>query len=114
LFGRGYEPSEITGDDGFATKVELQYTLPVDALQGGFQFFTFLDTAAAHNYAYMPGVKQNTSLTSTGVGVRFDVFDHWSGTIDIDKPLTKEIETERQDGRDGKPWRIHFSLTMRI
>lgn len=114
VFGRGYEPSEITGDDGFAAKAELQYTVPVEFLQGGVQFFTFFDTAAAHNHAYVAGLKQNSSLSSTGVGLRFDAFEHWSGSVSFDKPLTKEIETERLAGHDPKPWRVLFDLTMRL
>lgn len=114
VFGRGYEPSEITGDDGFAAKAEVQYSLPVEAMKGGLQFFTFYDCAAVHNYAVQPGVKQNDSLSSAGLGMRFDMFEHWSGSVGVEKPLTKEIETEHQAGREGKPWRVHFSLMLRF
>src|SRR5690606_39437280 len=34
-FGRAFDPSEVTGDEGYAGKVELHYTHPAPGLGGG-------------------------------------------------------------------------------
>jgi len=70
-FGRGYDPSEIIGDDGFAAKFEIQWNEPqkVDFLNN-YQIFGFVDGGRVYNDDATTGDQRTNSLTSTGFGIR--------------------------------------------
>lgn len=112
-FGRGYDPSEITGDSGIATKAELQYSFSSDGIVRAWQFYTFYDLAGVRNR--QPDNKGDVaySLASVGGGTRFDMLDALSGDVTLAQPLTRDIATETLAGRDGKPLKLLFSLTAR-
>ncbi len=120
-FGRGYDPSEVTGDDGIAGKLELQYTpdLGLGHLRYT-QFYAFYDVGeAVTEHAVVPGgtVKglagngQTTgSLASAGFGTRLALFENFTSTLELAKPLTRELAADRGHG-DAKSWHLSFSLT---
>jgi len=120
-FGRGYDPSEVTGDDGIAGKLELQYTPNLELGQLRYtQFYAFYDVGEAvtehaavpgSGVKGLPGTGQTTgSLASAGVGTRLALFQNYTGTLELAKPLTRELAADRGHG-DAKSWHLFFSLT---
>jgi len=120
-FGRGYDPSEVTGDDGIAGKLELQYTPNLELGHLRYtQFYAFYDVGeAVTEHAAVPGgaVKglpgdgQTTgSLASAGFGTRLALFENYTSNIELAKPLTRELAADRGHG-DAKSWHLFFSLT---
>jgi hemolysin activation/secretion protein len=112
-YGRGYDPSEIAGDSGFAVKLELQYGGPADFryLQG-YQFFAFWDYGKIWNKdkANKLDGTDRDALMSAGAGVRLNFIQAVSGEFFLAKPLTRGI-----NGRDNThDWRGFFSLTTRF
>lgn len=112
-YGRGYTPSEITGDSGFATKVELQYSVPTEMVEGALQFYGFYDFGATRNTISSVDVGNKATLASTGAGVRFDLLDTFSGNVELAQVLTREVATDELAGKEGKPLKIFFSLMAR-
>ena len=108
-FGRGYDPSEITGDHGLAGKAELQwgdsFDLPVTL---DWQLYGFFDAGAV----YHTGDDNRDTLTSTGAGVRFNITDYISGYLEWAKPLTRPVAAQRPD--DGNDHRFFFFLSARM
>lgn len=112
-YGRGYDPSEIAGEQGIATKVELQYGGPADfRFLKGYQFFAFWDYGKIWNKdkASKQDHTDRDSLMSAGAGVRLNFINEVSGEFYIAKPLTRDIA-----GRDNADnWRGFFTLTTRF
>lgn len=109
-FGRGYDPSEITGDRGIALKAELQYSGTTGKpVLDGYQFYAFYDFGAVWQTENVTG--GSVSLASTGVGARLNLTDWLTGTVEITKPLTRSVSTA--DSGEGTDPRIFFSLTAR-
>jgi hemolysin activation/secretion protein len=111
-FGRAYDSSEITGDNGVAGKLELQYTNQVEDIGlKYYQPFIFYDAGLTHD---RDPVNTNAIRTGTsaGVGVRFAVTDYFSGSLELDKPLTRPVNANLPGGK-GKEPRLFFSITAR-
>jgi len=108
FIGRGYDPSEITGDHGLAGIVELQYgrTVALPVLKD-IQLYGFYDLGAV----YQVENAAKSSLSSAGGGVRANFTNWLSGYIEVAKPLTRRVAT--QITGDGKDPRIFFSLAIR-
>lgn len=106
--GRGFDFGEITGDRGFAGKLELQYNG-----SGGARFFRryqlygFLDFGRTYDVGGIGGAE---SLTSAGIGVRLAVMDRLSGFFEIAKPLNRPVAA--RDPADGKDLRIFFGVAV--
>ena len=108
FMGRGYDPSEITGDHGIAGIVELQYGHMVAfPVLKDLQFYGFYDLGAV----YQIENSTKASLSSTGGGVRANFTNWLSGYIEVANPLTRRVGT--QNSGDGKHPRVFFSLAMR-
>ena len=107
-FGRGFDPSEIVGDDGIAGKVELQWNpLWNSAWVSGSQVFGFYDVGKVWNDDATTGDVE--SLASTGVGFRADVIHDIQTEFYIAKPLTRDIQAENDDDA-----RFYLSVTKRF
>jgi len=111
-FGRAYDSSEITGDNGAAAKIELQYTDKAEKLAlNYYQPFIFYDYGVTNDRNPV-----NTDATRTGasagVGVRFGLTDYLTGSFEFDKPLTRPVAANQPSGK-GKDPRAFFSLTAR-
>ncbi|MBF0423751.1 MAG: ShlB/FhaC/HecB family hemolysin secretion/activation protein [Magnetococcales bacterium] len=113
-FGRGYDSSEIIGDSGISTKVELQYSRNVDRLRTVVQIYGFHDFGVTRNRLPDTGGRNEYSLASVGAGVRFDILKTLSGDFEVAQPLTREIAAEELAGKNGKTPRVLFSLTARF
>lgn len=104
-FGRAYDFSEITGDDGIAGSVELRYGKRLNQeILKAFQIYGFYDLGAVWNDD-APGDSRE-SLASAGVGVRLTLPQSIFATAEIAKPLTRTVSTT-----GDQDWRAFFSLS---
>ena len=95
-YGRGYDPSEIVGDDGIAGKVELQWNpLWNSAWVTGSQVFGFYDVGKVWNDDST--TSQVDSLASTGLGFRADVVHDIQTEFYVAVPLTRDVQAENDD-----------------
>jgi hemolysin activation/secretion protein len=116
-FGRGYDPAEISGDNGIAGLVELQYSLGF-----GPGMYTFDRPLTVQPYLfYDAGTVTNArsgfpaqSLASAGVGVRLWLGDAFAATLELAKPLTRDVATEVLAGGPGNDPRLFFSTVLRF
>jgi hemolysin activation/secretion protein len=108
-FGRGYDPSEITGDNGWAFKLELQYgQVPSLSWLRDVQLYGFFDRGAVSNVRNDSTIR-DPRLASAGFGTRFTLTENYLGSLEVAKPLTRVVETFRDSG-DQHPWRVFFTL----
>lgn len=87
--GRGYDPSEITGDKGYSISIEARKNYVIKSI-GRIQPYTYFDFGKVWNID-----SQSTNVesgTSTGLGLRY--FSSQGYTVDtaIAVPLTREVE----------------------
>jgi len=109
-FGRGYEPSEILGDDGVAGSVEVRYNLPFgNALIVNPQLYVFYDVGKVWKISPATGQPRSESLASAGPGFRFDLARHISADIEVAKPLTRDIAS-----RGNRNIQVLFSVTAQL
>ncbi len=109
-FGRAYDSSEITGDQGMAFKLELQKAFqPKKKYLRDVQAYTFFDYGAVWNRIPISTGSTVQDLNSLGLGIRFNVTDMISGYLEWDKPLNQEVSAE--GNKDG---RFFFSLSARF
>jgi hemolysin activation/secretion protein len=111
-FGSAYDPAEITGDSGLAARIELQYN---DSLNekwlSAYQLYTFYDIGRVWNRDIIAATENATrSLSSVGVGSRFNLVDNLSGGVEVALPLTKTVSAF---GDDGDAPRFFMSLQYR-
>ena len=94
-FGRAYDPSEITGKDGAAGRIELQYDGSLaDSLLSQYQFYGYYDIGAV--WADVPAGRQ--SLSSAGFGIRGQFEHGLFGYVELAQPLTRLVAAERAGG----------------
>ncbi len=104
-FGRAYDFSELTGDDGLAASVELRFGKTVNAaLLKAFQFYGFYDFGVVWNDD-APGNARAT-LASAGGGVRLTLPRSVFANLELSKPLTRAVSTT-----GDRDLRIFFSLS---
>lgn len=100
-YGRGYDSSEIIGDDGIAGKVEVQWNQPYQtSLVSDYQVYGFYDIGKVWNTDATAANLEEQSLASTGVGVRAEFNEVTSGGLMIAWPLTRDVQTK--DDRDPR------------
>lgn len=109
-FGRGYDPSEITGDKGFAVKTELQYN----------RIHTFKDYAVPTQYyafwdfgkvwSEEPNWISSESLSSTGIGAHLNVFKDTYVSPEVALPLTRSVSAKELDNDNGKAPRFYINF----
>lgn len=112
-FGRAYDPSELTGDDGWAARAELQYNDPIPfELIRGYQLYAFYDGGVVYNHD--AGSERSESLASAGVGTRFNLTDQISGYVELAVPLTRGVQGVSTEPDEQDDPRIFFSLVARF
>jgi hemolysin activation/secretion protein len=100
-YGRAYDSSELTGDHGIAARIELRY----GQLVGrpwllSVQPFVSADFGAIWNRENdEEGVDSSADAASIALGLRFDLTDRISGSIEVAQPLTRSPEIDRDDGK---------------
>jgi hemolysin activation/secretion protein len=108
--GRGYDPSEITGDSGIAGKAELQYShAPQMQFLQDYQLFAFYDIGKV--FQSRGKDSPDVSIASAGIGTRFNLTDTMSGSFTVAKPLTKDVAAH--EGDSARSPRAFFSLSIR-
>ena len=106
LIGRAYDASELTGDRGAGATVELRYD-GVGEIQGAhLQPFVFYDIGRVWNISRGG---ESPSAADAGLGVRFHVLTHLSGSLVTAWPLTRQPSTPLTSDPDGA--RALFSMT---
>ena len=86
LFGRAYDDSEITGDSGIKTSLELAYDPFILAPDIVMQPFAYYDFAKVWN---LDTGSDNMTGSSAGLGLRTLLWDKVSLTTTIAQPLTR-------------------------
>lgn len=95
-FGRGYDPSELSGDSGFATTIEIQYTVPTPfEIISFYQIYSFYDFGVVFNYD--TGADRSASLMSNGLGLRAQLFDYFNIGLEIAFPLTRKVAAQNNN-----------------
>ncbi|HZL51861.1 MAG TPA: ShlB/FhaC/HecB family hemolysin secretion/activation protein [Terracidiphilus sp.] len=106
-FGRGFDPSEITGDDGEAGSLELQNGRdPGWNWLQSYQLFAFFDVGEAIQRAPTGPIQQ--SLASTGLGVRVRLAHNLTGEVLGAFPVTQHVAPGTTRKGDG----VFFTVTL--
>jgi hemolysin activation/secretion protein len=109
-FGRAYDSSEITGDQGLALKLELQKAFqPKKKYFRDLQAYSFFDYGKVWNRLPTATGSKTEDIYSMGVGVRFNITDEISGYVEWDKPINRIVGSE-----GDKNGRTFFSLSARF
>lgn len=99
-YGRGYDPSEITGDDGVAGKVEIQWTEPYQLPYfESYQLFGFYDVGKVWNDDATTSDEESASLASAGLGIRLNLPMQIDAGALYARPLTRTPEADDDNGR---------------
>jgi hemolysin activation/secretion protein len=106
-FGRAYDPADISGSQGVAGVVELQYDVPLALpVLKSVQLYGYYDLGAVWGAGFT-----RASMASAGGGVRFSLPRFLEGGLEIVKPLTRSASPGEDTGHDP---RIFFSLRARF
>ena len=109
-FVRAYDPSEVTGQSGVATKIELAYSGSAEDIAiKGYQFFTYFDHGIVWDDHPFTGQKIPQSASAIGGGVRFSITDYFSGSLEISKPIGLVVATQNSRNPRG-----FFNLTAQF
>ncbi len=88
-FGRGYDPSELTGDSGLGASLELQFNqAPGLTVLQSYQLYAFYDFGVVWNSD--SNTPSQESLASAGLGVRTNLNEWLSVDLEVAKPLTRD------------------------
>lgn len=98
-FGRAFDPSEVTGDEGYAAKTELFYTYPAPGL-GVVEPFAYYEGGRVSQNKPLPGEARHARLQSVGGGLRISTDAGLSATIEYAKPIGRDVAANGD--RDGR------------
>ena len=108
-FGRAYDASEITGDDGISGSLELRYGGISGWQQLHLQPYGFYDIGEVWNESV--GQPKRESGASAGLGLRFLTDWHQSGNLGLAWPLTRTITAPVYGESEHGP-RIALQMTQ--
>ncbi len=110
-FGRAYDSSEITGDQGISGSVELRYSAYNQNPGYGFVPYTFYDLGGVWDKGHgTMGSMGHQSGSSAGFGLRFRVRKWLTGNLGLAFPLTRDI-TAPVNGESRHGPRPIFQIT---
>lgn len=109
--GRGYDPSEITGDTGIAGTIEFRRNFSFENAMAAVQAYSFFDMGKVWNID--PNSKDKISAASTGMGVRTAFPNNISTDLNISIPLTLAAANPPPYA-NGKNARILFSIQKKF
>lgn len=105
--GRGYDPSEVAGDNGACLSTELRYARPISlGPLRSYQAYGFYDVGAVW---LKDSSDDSLSLASAGIGVRTQWLDHVFLNLELAKPLTRVPAT-----RSDKDPHLYVNLIARF
>ncbi len=105
-FGYGFDPSTITGDRGYALKIEPQYNVAVkENYIKQIQYFAFLDNGGTWNInnTIQAGHQEATSM---GVGARTTILKRLYAELILAKPFNTYVTNNSSNN-----WRILFNFS---
>lgn len=105
-FGRAYDSSELTGDNGANHAFELRYSKPNQNELFNYSPYAFYDIGYVENAV---GSKNKKSGASAGIGIRLVYNKNISGNFGIALPLTKKASVPIYGGSQKNP-RLFFQL----
>jgi hemolysin activation/secretion protein len=109
-FGRGYDPSEITGDHGISTLVEIRKAHETKTSHiSNVQSFASYDFGSSWRIDTENREPKLTGASIAG-GIRFRLFDTLQTELSVAKPLTRSISSISQE--DAKDPRAFLSLKL--
>jgi len=98
-FGRGYDSSEIIGDDGVAGKAEVQWNNPYDTdIFNNYQLFGFYDVGRTWNKDATTISQKKDIITSTGFGIRAEFLNKIKADLFFALPLNRNVQTQGDQG----------------
>ncbi len=104
--GRGYDPSEIVGDDGIAGKLEVQWNKPYDTnFFEDYQLYSFYDIGRVWNKDATTNDGKKQSIASAGLGIRAEFVNDLNTGFAIAFPLTRDLDTT-----NDKDPRFYFNV----
>jgi len=103
--GRGYDPSEISGDHGLGGITKISYQLNAIDYLPRMDFYSFYDHGVIWRKSHEISDRRR-SLSSTGLGVEFKK-RLVSGYLELAKPLTRVV-----DSRNDKDWLVFGKLQL--
>jgi len=104
-FGHAYDPSEITGDKGIAGRGEIFFTMP-RARWGWIEPYAYYEGGAVYQNDLLPGEKKKTGLKAAGGGLRANLDNRISASVEFAKPLNRRVAAKGD--KDG---RVFFSMS---
>lgn len=97
-FGRGYDPSELVGEDGVAGSVELRWASPYNvSWLDNYSVYTFYDIGKVWNDDASTPSFEEQSLASTGFGVRANINPVTRAGFMVALPLTRDVAEQGDD-----------------
>lgn len=90
-FGRAYDASELTGDEGAIASLEMRYLLSPEEADIRLTPYGFYDYGRVWNKD--AGQDARASGSSAGVGVLFETSNAISGNLGLAFPLTRDVAT---------------------
>lgn len=100
-FGRAYDSSEITGDQGIAAALEIRYNGIPDWAGFSASPYGFYDIGAVWNED--TGSQERISGSSTGLGVRVSHTAGLAANVGVAFPLTKEVDAPLHSSNKKSP-----------
>jgi hemolysin activation/secretion protein len=93
-FGRGYDPSELVGDNGLAGKLEVRFTDTLPRVPASsYTAYGFFD-AGMVSWRKSDGNGQSDAAASTGLGLRVNLGPSVSCFVELAKLLTRDLPGE--------------------
>jgi hemolysin activation/secretion protein len=107
-FGRAYDSGIISGDSGFAWKMQLSKLIPTgNPIVPVIQPYAFYDIGEVWNAIATPGYSSSASAASTGVGVKILTSLGLGGSAEVDFPLTHGATVQPGETSNKNP-RVFF------
>ena len=105
--GRGYDPSEIVGEDGIAGTLEVRWESPYKvSWMSSYNIYGFYDIGKVWNDDAAVSSLEEQSLASAGLGVRANINDVTRAGFMVAQPLTRDVAEQGDDDP-----RFYFNLS---
>ncbi len=108
--GRGYDSSEIVGEDGISGKLELQWNEPKKIQYiDDYQLFSFYDIGRVWNQDATTSAGKSESIASIGLGARADITKATKASFGVALPLTRKV-----DATNNNAYRLYFNISHKF
>ena len=88
-YGRGFDNNEFSGDDGWATSLEVRYSPDIpEIFPNGVQFYSFVDSGQVWNIDDNVS-HARTSASSYGGGIRVNILENLYASAEVAKGFRK-------------------------